>query len=329
MFIFLISYLSCKNILNQNVEWFSIFKIPSISSSNPFHSEGVGYFYHDKYHRLNESYGYINETYHNPIYYTLLPLYSNNKDLGYFLFSDQPPEGSASSTFAHMKGLVIFDQENAIVIEHSVPLFPPSPINYTNFSYPQSGKKYGQSFLCLSIKTNELDFIAEGLLISRPFIYSFNLPSYSSIKLNKLINKEWDNINLTSTHLMKTNSDNFLFFSKSKDWNNDIYHDLIAKELKTNLIVETWCLGPTTNNMPSNCSDYHVYNSDILNFNGIKWTRTKDHSKYAIGGDIVCITGTNRQYSQIKRGGGAFCVKDYSFSKILIDVMEKIHYCNE
>jgi len=319
----------CKDTENQDIEWFSMFKIPKISDSIPNHEAGLGFFYHDKNNRLHESPSHLNSSDNNPMYNTLQYLYSGNQNIGYLLFSDQPPNDTASSSYAHMKGVVIFDTKKALVIEHSVPNFPESP-KTSIYSFPDSGVKYGQSFLCMSFELSSLDSVIKGLLISRPYVYDYYLPQFATTSvpsIQQLISRNWNNVDETASFNIASGDDNFSLFVKSKEWNFDIYHDLVAPSLKSNLIVETWCLGPSSNNMPSNCSNYHVYNAKTLNFDGVIWTRTKDHSKYAIGGRHICISGTNRQLSQTKRGGGAFCIEDQSLSKTLLNIFDEIHYC--
>ena len=45
-------------------------------------------------------------------------------------------------------GDVCFDKSTGFWLVHSVPKFP--PVSADGYSYPQTGQKYGQSFLCVT-----------------------------------------------------------------------------------------------------------------------------------------------------------------------------------
>lgn len=47
-----------------------------------------------------------------------------------------------------------------------------SPADYT---YPLSGRSYGQSFLCISINSSEIERIGTQLLYNEPHVYDFKI----------------------------------------------------------------------------------------------------------------------------------------------------------
>jgi len=78
------------------------------------------------------------------------------------LYNDQPPNQTYSSALGHTKGVVMSGTDGGLWLVHSVPNFPPPPTNSSSsksYRYPQSGRYYGQSFLCISLTDSQLDLV--------------------------------------------------------------------------------------------------------------------------------------------------------------------------
>jgi len=322
------SRLSCKNGANKNVDWFSTFKIPAINDRNPNHATGLAFFYIDETTRLMESNGDMGSKNNNPVYYSMAPMYTSTSKVGYVLISDQPPEGTTPASRAHMKGVMIFDEDNGIYIEHSTPKFPPDP-NSDDYSYPSTGTKYGQSLLCVTLSHSGLESVAQGLLIDRPGVYASSLPVYTKDiipSLSSVISQDWNREDETMQRTIQVGSVSFEFFAKSGSWNQDLYHDLLAPSLKARSFSQTWSNGVGT--LTSDCTGkYSSFNVLKMTFDGVEWPRSKDHSKWAVIGDYVCISGINRQASQFKRGGGAWCKKDATWARSMTRVVGEYEQC--
>lgn len=56
-----------------------------------------------------------------------------------------------------MKGVLFFDDFEGVWLIHSIPFFP--FIQGKNYVYPDSGKKNGQTLLCVTFKTADLNDI--------------------------------------------------------------------------------------------------------------------------------------------------------------------------
>ena len=322
------SKLSCKNPINKDIPWYSTFKIPVISDRQPIHATGLGFFYTDDATRLSESTSDLGNLKNNPVYNTLIPLYKNDPKIGYVLINDQPPEGTMPASRAHMKGIILFDDDNGLYIEHSTPRFPPDPLS-GGYSYPSSGTKYGQSLLCVTLSHESLEIVSKGLLIDRPGVYASSLPSFTNNKiptLQKVINQEWNTQDETLHQTLPVGSTKFEFFAKSGSWDKELYSDLIAPTLKARTYAATWSNGVGTLNSDCN-GKYNTYNVLKVNFDGVEWTRSKDHSKWAVVGDYVCICGINRQASQTKRGGGCWCKKDITWARSMNNVISEFEQC--
>jgi deoxyribonuclease-2 len=325
-----VSAITCKSASNKDVSWFAAWKVPSIKDKIPSHVSGTGFFYTDPTTTLSEATSTVDATTGNPLYYSTLPMYASKPEkYGYMLISDQPAHRTSnpSDSYAHKKGILIFDDDNGIFIEHSVPRFPNDP-NITNeYGYPSTGTIYGQSFLCATLTHAQIEQWAQGMLIEKGYVYASNIPSYASKmpSLGKIINKQWDPT-LQKVTTIKTSGAEFVLFSKGAKWGQDLYHDFITQHFKTNLYSQTWARGIGT--FSSNCTGpYNTYNVLNLNFQGVKWTRMNDHSKWSYVGDYICIGGINRQVKQKERGGGSWCIKDAALAKTMKNVITDYEKC--
>lgn len=106
------------------------------------------------------------------------------------LYNDSPPNASYVWNFGHTKGIVMANSEQGFWLIHSVPNFPPVPKsgiqtrplikeNITidgKYNYPESGTFYGQSFLCISLGSDQFDIVGKQLLYNEIAIYAKNIP---------------------------------------------------------------------------------------------------------------------------------------------------------
>lgn len=82
------------------------------------------------------------------------------------VYNDEPTNGKTTFDLGHSKGIVVADNSTGFWLVHSVPKFPQLPYqNNNSYSYPRTGIKFGQSFLCISMTTGELDKIGSYVLI--------------------------------------------------------------------------------------------------------------------------------------------------------------------
>lgn len=245
---------------------------------------------------------------------TLHQLYG---DLGsshaYAMYNDEAPTGHDSSVRAHSKGVILFNGEKGFWLVHSFPRWP-GGVEQGYQGLPTV--TYGQSFFCVTFRLSELEKIAGIQQMHWPLLYSFkvtsdlesSLPSFSS-----WINGGKSTTEHQSTSLRSYNGRTFSHFGKSGPSDADLYADLVAPGIKSNLRVETWQNGKEDLKMPAFCKpdyQYTVENVTAVHMADKSWTETQDHSKWAVsdsGAQVVCIGDINRQYSQEKRGGGTLC----------------------
>ncbi|EAX97805.1 Deoxyribonuclease II family protein [Trichomonas vaginalis G3] len=306
-------------------------KMPRKANTTPLREVGEAFFYMDPTTKLIDSESGVNQTTRNPLYNTLKYVFPKNPEIGYMMMSDQPPnKAKVSDTYAHKKGVLIFDSDNGIYLEHSTPKFPEDPDDSSTYSFASTGLVYGQSFFCLTLTHKDLDGWAEGALIEKPYVYASNIPSYTQEKLPNVIrlsNSEWNDNQMTRIQEINIGEHYIRLYSKHRYWGKDIYHDLLAPDLQTTVLTETWSRG--INTMNSNCTgSYHSLNILNLMFQGQVWGRMNDHSKWCIADDYYCIGGINRQEKQLERGGGAWCLKNYEFTKTIRDAITYMEECD-
>lgn len=180
------------------------------------------------------------------------------------------------------------DDENGLWIVHSVPKFPPVPEDGA-YSYPVSGRNFGQSVLCVSFNTENMNKVGLQLKYNQPDIYAYHIPYTLQMPLmyltdvtkGLLINTPpWFN----TQALQSLAGASFLSFAKTRDFNQDLYEDFVAPTLRAGLFVQTWPNGP--GRLTSDCSSsYYVQNVKQLRVKVVNWlsfSSTTDHSKWAV-----------------------------------------------
>ncbi|CAG5095551.1 Similar to DNASE2: Deoxyribonuclease-2-alpha (Homo sapiens) [Cotesia congregata] len=137
------------------------------------------------------------------------------------------------------------------------------------------------------------------LMYNQIMTYRYNLPEVMVNEYPSLVN--------ASKHVRPKKAP---YFHKEEI----LYDDLIAPELKSDLLAETWLNG--RGKLPSECSGSKVQNvqSIVLNAANVDFKSSRDHSKWAVtqtnkkNRNWVCIGDINRANTQFNRGGGAVCV---------------------
>lgn len=76
-------------------------------------------------------------------------------------YNDQPPYDDHKANEGHTKGIVVGDIKGGFWLIHSVPQFPQVTVESFAYKYPLTGKKYGQSFLCISMNATNIEHVGE------------------------------------------------------------------------------------------------------------------------------------------------------------------------
>jgi len=319
---------SCLDEDGNPVDWWAIIKAPIISgNANKAAAEGYAYSYTDSNNTLYFTSNSLATDLTASLGATLNQVYSSDSN-AYMMYDDQDPTGASHSSYGHLKGVIGFDNKAGFWLVHSVPRFPLGPNSTDSYQgYPDYAATYGQSFLCVSYSLSQLNLIAGGLLLNKPYVfdqnYPFTIPS-SAANITLLIQKKFITTTPASSYFKVTSLGGRIFnvFAKNAAWNKDLYSQLVQPTFGKSMDWETWMNGDLSNAMPTFCTPTYPFNSINIREvtldvdSGIVYTETKDHSKWGINqvkststttGYLVCIGDINRQFSQAKRGGGTVC----------------------
>ncbi|CAJ0600388.1 unnamed protein product [Cylicocyclus nassatus] len=327
--------LGCKDMEGNDVDWFAVIKLPSDVDT----AKGRSFVYFDpRIGGWTQSKLLISSN-KSAIGATLSQLYKiDKKETFAIAYNDDSPDGPVESGRAHSKGVAVFDHDVGFWMVHSVPNFPPSSGEY---SYPGSGAVYGQSFLCMSISSNNLEDVGQYMRYAQVNPYLTNLPEYHKIlapSLVDVVNKKSLPKSATVFNTIRgietLGGMKLKAFSKHKKYGKDLWYEFIALHLNTQMAVETWRKG-NAKNIGSTCDhsdpSRNVYDVNTVKILDKQYEYKKDHSKWGVSRNAnvpaVCIGDINRQMSQYKRGGGAVCIEDAKLWEAFIQSVKDYDTC--
>lgn len=267
---------------------------------------------------------------------TLSQIYGKSSSkVAYAMWNDQKPDGAATGGRAHSKGILAFDGKQGFWIIHSMPKWP----NFIAGGYKGlPDDTFGQHFHCVTFPLSEIDKIAAQLQVTWPWIYDMNLPNgFNSTMKNFVGFLDGDHTRDSTANAQPLKSSGgtpFTMFAKNKQSSINLYEELVAYELQSDMYVRTWQNG--VGNLGSFCRpkyEWEVEDISEITLNGDTYNIHQDHSKWAIsattGYDVVCFGGINRQASQTKRGGGTLCHSSKAAHASLLQVATDTNTCTK
>ncbi|GMH90630.1 hypothetical protein TrST_g4946 [Triparma strigata] len=329
----------CVNDSGEQVDWYVAMKMPA---------GGEYYYFGPDSKAFTKSSEDISKG-GDAIDQTLDSLYSykSSSTHAHGMWNDQPTkEKAAGSIYAHSKGVFHFDDEQGFYLIHSVPAYP-SNKDHGYDQLESTSTTYGQSFMCLTMKTSEFDKLGKDLQTMHVFPYdsdfSDDLADVVPNMVDAMDKVENKDVQSVETHLTTVGGESFKHFAKGRYWGKALYEDLVAVNLDSDLACDTWQNGAYDNQVPTYCPPDHnhtISNIDSVIFgDGDSWKSTQDHSKWAItteGFDndtsktpSACIGGINRQFSQEKRGGATMCVENKVLNGALYDSIDEYEDCEK
>ena len=176
--------LGCRDETGELVDWFYLYKLPSSAIFNGVDSvkhpdNGLNYLYitsdsKDTEWTLSEN--LINSTESSPGHTLSQSVFGGNENNLIVMYNDQPPEGKGISSRGHSKGLVVTDGTKGFWLVHSVPHFPLSFEDGAEYNYPNTGRMYGQSFLCISLNEDQMEKVGQQLIFNEVEVYASQVP---------------------------------------------------------------------------------------------------------------------------------------------------------
>ena len=239
------------------------------------------------------------------------------------------------------------DTQTGLWLIHSVPQFAePATARGGKYSYPANGKENGQTAMCISFHTkDQLDNILKQLLCMRPNVYDIVANqeiSQISTKILDLKLKRWPKQVADSTQQISSiGGQSFTSFARnSKSQHKDLYLEIVAPGVRSDLLVESWRRG-AGDPLPSNCSfKYKVNNVESVELKfqvtgatrqTSPWKYLEDHSKWAVtvaaDQPAACVGDINRMASQYKRGGGSVCLHDRQVWQVMKNSIHTVEGC--
>eukprot|EP01133_Synstelium_polycarpum_P008399 gene8399-9880_t len=339
--------IGCLSESGKPVDWWVMSKQPELTTQpeGSRFREGLGYAYADAHSpTLLLSDTWLNSTTNTALAHTLAQIYGDvkSKDHVWVMYNDQPPNNEASSTYAHSKGSLAFSSTAGFWLIHSTPRFPLDPTT-DHYAFPENEIKNGQSYLCISLAASQFSSVVGRLFVNRPYIYSHNVPTTTKLPVTQLlalIGGDYENQPTGDQVTINTIGGVKLeVFAKNREWNNDLYENLVQTTLRQAMIVTSWRLGANSTIMPTFCTPTYKYDSinsvELTIGDGadqMSWKYTKDHSKWAVSLDdtstpYLCIGDINRMFSQYKRGGGTACFNNVDLWKSYYSMIANTDSC--
>nr|XP_008263188.2 deoxyribonuclease-2-beta isoform X1 [Oryctolagus cuniculus] len=314
--------IACRNEEGDAVDWFTFYKLPKRQDKEDGET-GLEYLYLDSTIRSwRRSKQLMNST-KSVLGRTLQQLYeadaSESNRTAYLIYNDAVPKSvNYSRKYGHTKGLLLWNGAQGFWLIHSIPRFPPIPEE--GYAYPTTGRRNGQSGICITFKHRQYEAIASQLLVCNPNIYSCSIPATLLQELSHMArlcttaSSRESPVRRVAT-LRSAQGHSFLHFAKSDSFLDDIFAAWMAQHLKTHLLTETW--QRKRQELPSNCSlPYHVYNIRAIKISRRSYFSSyQDHSKWCVSqkstkNHWTCIGDLNRSPHQALRSGGFICTQN-------------------
>ncbi|XP_061486521.1 deoxyribonuclease-2-beta [Rhineura floridana] len=315
------SHISCINEDGKPVDWYILYKFPKHMSYDVART-GLEYMFMDSVTpawKLSKYFINMTESALGQTLQQLYQTYEAKNSVAYVMYNDGPPNKmNYSWTHGHSKGFLLLEESQGFWVIHSIPEFPPFPED--GFSYPSTGKSYGQAVICLTFPYDQFAEIDRQLLYYNPNVYNCSIPKPFQGELfyvqilcagSQLPPAPW---NQSLVKLQSAKAETFFSFAKTKCDHEDIYVAWMAQKLQTDFLVESW--QRKGHQLFSNCSlPYHIYNINRIQTPwNTSFSSYYDHSKWCVSirpeDQWTCIGDLNYAAQQSKRSGGFVCTQN-------------------
>ena len=128
-----------------------------------------------------------------------------------------------------MKGVLAFDTNKGFWMIHSVPKF--LNLKSEKYTYPETGTRNGQSFLCVTFPIASLKTIGIQLQVAQPSVYDYHLPTTVATmfpEISKVVGmkKYTEKVNASVKTIPSLGGTGFVSFSKNRKFKKgNLYED--------------------------------------------------------------------------------------------------------
>ncbi|BES93530.1 deoxyribonuclease II [Nesidiocoris tenuis] len=333
------SSLQCVDENGNNVDWYVVYKFPETYKSPVRILNGAGYMYitSDTVQKGWQVSSQSMENSTNLMARTIENMYQDKSEELWLVYNDQMTKYSDEaffySKYGHTKGVVGADTEGGFWLVHSIPHFP----TLESYEYPKTALRYGQSALCISMGSKELDKIGNA--------FKYNQPDFTKAKYSDELGAKFPTLKEAAEggkakkapwyydfQITSKGGVEFHTFAKGWSFGKDLY-EWIASSLDADVYAETWQNEPGP--LPASCSiPKKVMNVKEVAYKNaqVDFSSHKDHSKWAISTSsakpYVCIGDINRAAPQEKRGGGSVCFLNKYVWKAYADIIVDKDSCD-
>jgi hypothetical protein len=166
----------------------------------------------------------------------------------YIIWNDEPVgESGYNYTTGHTKGVWAWNVKtgDAIILQHSVPLFPAGPSQTSKYKGLGSNAwMYGQHTACFETTVAALTTLANLAPLTIPSIYDSRTSAATPAHLAALAAGAASmEAVCDSASFSLRDGTSVTYFAKSTQWDAELYADCIAPALGVSLAVESWIRG--------------------------------------------------------------------------------------
>lgn len=313
--------ISCKDESGVDVPTWSIMKLP----------KGTEYYYYDAYNGFTYSPYSLNDTVYGALPHTMSQLWWTD-DIQYIIYNDEPPYQTVYNfTVAHSKAVWMWDNTTAIVITHSIPMFPQGPEEQpTYLGLLGNAWEYGQTLTCFRVSLDVLPIVLSIINETAPLIYE---ESYHTLVAQQSIKNDTQSLSQKSMAAQQCITymidDTYMMFMKPSTLQVDIWASCISPYMLSDARVKSWMYGTLDGPYCPPQYPFSTVDIEYVQFPGGQYiSEYEDHSKWGIlNSSIVCFGDLNRVTSQMVRAGTVYCWKDVELWTHLNSVIHETNAC--
>nr|AAX22746.1 newborn larvae-specific DNase II-6 [Trichinella spiralis] len=321
---------TCKNDANGDVDWFLVYKPPTLLSTKIIKSE--------RNPTWGNSAANIDQDARHSIAATMASFTANNRDISVLAYSDDPPNLPPMNEKSKAKGVLLVHNgatDAAAWFVHTAPNFL---AHLGPYLWPAAETPKGHIFLCLSLNEAQLNSVAKAIRYQEPFIYANNLPA-ALLNLHNELSNLAKGVQIRVTPFLEhakfatksavgaaANIDAFGKHTKS-------FADIYAKVLKNKLAANIRIWAPSDTRSKSICKGQYQLRkvASPMQLADSQVSREADSAKWALieGKNTVCFTTNDYKMNEKRIPGAAVCLENAGVYTAFTAAAFNVEDCNK